>query len=52
MTAKSPQSTVPDAQAPFGTRPRRARQPLVLLGLLYLLWFLVLFWMAAFERGN
>ena len=52
MTAKSPPAGVSDPQAPFGTQPRRSKGPLVLLGVLYLVWFLVLFWMAAFRPGD
>jgi len=52
MTTKSSQAADPDRQAPFGTHPRRSTGPLVLLGVLYVVWFLVLFWMAAFRAGN
>lgn len=34
------------SDAPFGTEVRRSRFPILLWGLLYVLWFGVLVWMA------
>ncbi len=50
MTAQSSEPT--DRQAPFGAQQRRSRTPLVFLGLLYAIWFVILFWMAAFKSGQ
>lgn len=52
MTTKPSEPAAANSQAPYGTDPRRSKGPLVFLGLLYLAWFAVLFWMAAFESGN
>ena len=52
MTTKPAEPRAADSQAPFGTRARGSSGPLVFLGLLYLAWFAVLFWMAAFRSGN
>jgi purine-cytosine permease-like protein len=52
MTTNSSHDPASDPRAPFGTQPRRSIGPLVLLGILYVGWFLVLLWMAAFESGN
>jgi hypothetical protein len=52
MTGDSSQRPDADSRAPFGTRPRRSTGPLLFFGLLFLAWFAVLFWMAAFEPGS
>jgi hypothetical protein len=52
MTAKSSDPSASDPGAPFGTRPRRPKGPLVALGILYFCWLLVLLWMAAFQSGK
>lgn len=52
MTAKSPDPSTSDSQAPFGAQPRRSRLPLVLLGVLYVCWLLLLLWMAASQPGR
>ena len=52
MTKTSSDPAAADSQAPFGTEPHRSATPLLLLGLLYLAWLAVLFWMAVFEPGS
>ena len=52
MTTNAPNDPASDPQAPFGTQPRRSIAPLVVLGILYAAWFLVLVWMAACESGQ
>jgi hypothetical protein len=52
MTKKRSEPAATDSQAPFGTRPRKSKGPLLLLGGLYLAWLALLFWMAVFESGN
>jgi hypothetical protein len=52
MTTQGSKPDAADRHAPFGTVPRRSKGPLLLLGLVYLVWLAVLFWMAAFESGN
>lgn len=52
MTKTPSDHAAADSQAPFGTEPRGSAAPLVLLGLLYLAWLAVLFWLAAFRPGS
>ena len=52
MTAKSPDPSASDSQAPFGAQPRRSKLPLVLLSVLYVCWLLLLIWMAAARAGR
>ena len=41
----------PDDPAPFGTTPRRSCTPVYVLGVIYLVWFVFLLWMAATQVG-
>ena len=52
MTAKRSNPTSSDADAPYGTRPRRSRAPLLLLAALYACWLIVLLWMAVAHVGE
>ena len=51
MTAKTSEPRTPDSGEPFGADARRSRTPVALLIVLYVLWFLLLFWMAAYRPG-
>jgi hypothetical protein len=52
MTTKASKSAARDSQAPYGTEPRRSKGPLIVLGVLYVGWLVVLLWMAAFHTGR
>ena len=52
MTDNHPEPSIADKHAPFGTQPRRSKLVVIFLGLLYLVWLAVLFWMAAFKAGQ
>lgn len=52
MAAKPPKLETTDPNAPFGAQERRSAGTLIVLGLLYVCWLLVLLWMAAFHVGT
>ena len=52
MTEDKRNSSTTDPLAPYGTQPRRSNVPLVLLAALYVLWLLLLLWMAATQVGD
>lgn len=51
MTAKPTPAHTPDGEHPFGATPRHSKAPVAVLVVLYALWFLLLFWMAAAKPG-
>lgn len=41
-----------ESMIPYGADPRRSKVSLVILGVLYFAWFLVLCWLAAYHIGR
>jgi hypothetical protein len=52
MTEKTNDLPETDASTPFGSHPQRTHGLLIFLGVLYVIWFLVLLWMALFQTGR
>ncbi len=52
MNAEHDTNLPDESQRPYGSRPDRSRAPLVLWGVLYVLWFGVLLWMAIAHVGE
>ncbi len=52
MNAKPATSTPDDDGRPFGSRPGRSWMPVYFWGVLYLVWFGVLLWMAIAHVGK
>lgn len=52
MTQVQPKPAPASADRPFGVDPARPRWPLMSLSILYVIWLLVLLWMALGQAGR